>query len=572
MNSSSSSGSITGNQQVLHIRSDVFEHAVFPTPAKLTLIHLVNLFGSLNQVANSEKKITLEQFKEHIQKHTTNINEKDAEIYFLTYKMVTEDDISFVIQAAKKQSTSSTIQQQQIQMPTLYADVRGLAVFFFLQLFSISARNQFSMDFRKSEFNTHFNEGFRGNLSHNFSPLNSPRSKTTRTTPQFSSEQQQAIYYIRFNIKSILKLLCNDINNEDCLLTAQDFNVLQLILKPEINQLNKITLPSSFQTSKLAQLSQPPTLSQYSGKFNVVNRVNMHTLSEYISTSISTNEQAIDVIYIQGLTKSVMCKDEKFCADQDLRILNCEDSYIYIDAAVQSLSVTNCTNTTIFISAVNKICTIDKSENLTITVASNFLRIGNTIDSTVYYYGSYYPVLYGDNRSVTLAPNNANYLDLFERMKQSKIPLNYKSSLNFASPIVMNQNQAMSYTILSTKEFFPINLPPQFKPVSHSQVQTFEQILSPQFEKYLIDQKNNQQETVSTNMIIPLLAPNDYRDQVIQRFKLYTDYQGMLKNSGLSDSQSRHLQNAIQGYFREWMVQTGQIKPISDLVKMINQD
>lgn len=97
--------------------------------------------------------------------------------------------------------------------------------------------------------------------------------------------------------------------------------------------------------------------------------------------------------------------------------MNCEDSYIYIDAAVLSLSVTNCTNTTVFISSVNKMCTIDKCENLTITVASNFLRIGNTIDSTIYYYGSYYPVLYGDNRSVILAPNNANLLDLFERMR-----------------------------------------------------------------------------------------------------------------------------------------------------------
>lgn len=187
----------------------------------------------------------------------------------------------------------------------------------------------------------------------------------------------------------------------------------------------------------------------------------MNSLSEFISSSLSLNENAsnnptktnqtlhnyvlkfkkkADIVYIQGLTKSVMCKDEKSCGGQDLRILNCEDSYIYIDAAVLSLSVTNCMNTTIFIAAVTKICTIDKSENLTITVASNFLRIGNTIDSTIYYYGSYYPVLYGDNRSVTLAPNNANYIDLFERMKQAKIPLMYKSSLNFASPIVMNQN------------------------------------------------------------------------------------------------------------------------------------
>lgn len=166
-------------------------------------------------------------------KHTTNISEKDAEIYFLSYKLITEDDLTFLTAVARK---SQGPQQGQLTPQStntnLTADVRGLAVFVFLQLFSISVRHNFSIDFRKSEFNT---EGFRGNLSHGFSPLNSPRSKTTRTTPQFASEQQQAIYYIRYNIKTILKLLSNDINNEDCLISASDFNLLSLILKPEIS-------------------------------------------------------------------------------------------------------------------------------------------------------------------------------------------------------------------------------------------------------------------------------------------------------------------------------------------------
>jgi len=35
-------------------------------------------------------------------KHTTNISEKDAEIYFLSYKLVTEDDLSFLTAAIKK--------------------------------------------------------------------------------------------------------------------------------------------------------------------------------------------------------------------------------------------------------------------------------------------------------------------------------------------------------------------------------------------------------------------------------------------------------------------------------------
>jgi hypothetical protein len=112
-----------------------------------------------------------------------------------------------------------------------------------------------------------------------------------------------------------------------------------------------------------------------------------------------------------------MNKDEKTCKMKDVKIMHCEESYIYIDGAVSSVSIVNCANTTIFVAAVNKVCTIEKCENLNVTLAANFLRIGNTVDSTIYYYGSYNPILYGDNRSIILAPNNANYSEYLERLK-----------------------------------------------------------------------------------------------------------------------------------------------------------
>jgi hypothetical protein len=91
----------------------------------------------------------------------------------------------------------------------------------------------------------------------------------------------------------------------------------------------------------------------------------------------------VDVVAINGLTKSVMNRDEKSCKAKDVRIINCEDSYIYIDSSVLSLSITNCVNTSIFIAAVSKVCTIEKCENVTVTVAANFLRVGNSVDSTI---------------------------------------------------------------------------------------------------------------------------------------------------------------------------------------------
>ena len=73
----------------------------------------------------------------------------------------------------------------------------------------------------------------------------------------------------------------------------------------------------------------------------------------------------------------------------EIKIIGCEESVIYIDACVKFLSIMNCQKCTIYVSAVSRVTTIDKCEKTKVTIASNFLRIGNTIDSTINYYGAY---------------------------------------------------------------------------------------------------------------------------------------------------------------------------------------
>jgi TBCC domain-containing protein 1 len=89
---------------------------------------------------------------------------------------------------------------------------------------------------------------------------------------------------------------------------------------------------------------------------------------------------------MNGLNKCVTIKEPGQLQNKDVRIIGCEDSYIYVDSNVSYLQISNCVNCTITIAAVNKTCSIDKCENVVICVASNFLKIGNIIDSTVHSY------------------------------------------------------------------------------------------------------------------------------------------------------------------------------------------
>jgi len=61
-----------------------------------------------------------------------------------------------------------------------------------------------------------------------------------------------------------------------------------------------------------------------------------------------------------------------------------------------------------------------KCENVNLTVATGLVRIGNCVDSTVNSYSHLGPpVVFGDTRSLTLAPHNASYPALKDLMHKA---------------------------------------------------------------------------------------------------------------------------------------------------------
>ena len=128
---------------------------------------------------------------------------------------------------------------------------------------------------------------------------------------------------------------------------------------------------------------------------------------------------------------------------KDVRLVCCEDSYLYIGTSVDCLQIQKCANCTIFVAAVSRVITIDKCENVTLCCAGSYLRIGNCVDCQVYSYTSLSaPVIYGDTRSLTLAPHNAGYPELQNTLVEAGI--NWKSTTgieqrysNFSKAVLM---------------------------------------------------------------------------------------------------------------------------------------
>ena len=75
------------------------------------------------------------------------------------------------------------------------------------------------------------------------------------------------------------------------------------------------------------------------------------------------------------------------------------------------------------VAAVNKTCSLDKCENVVLCVASQYLRIGNSVDCTVHSYTNLCPpIIYGDTRMLITAPHNVAYYEIFNHLKNANIP------------------------------------------------------------------------------------------------------------------------------------------------------
>jgi len=553
----------------LLIKLDVFDHGIFPLPPKLQQQNIIPLFRDLGQFSNSNYIIKLEQFKTKVEQNSINLTSSDAEIIFLFYKLFSESDWSFLSLFASPSKTN--------EKNNLGCDVRGLSIFFFLQLFSSSSTRHY-LEKKPKEFsasfcgtsggmvslNNQFNEGILNktsnssgspllNMNNNisFSPLNSPRTKTIRMF-NYSGENQNIFSYLKFNMKNMLKLITNEpISSEaDTMVTLQDIEPLAIFLTSE--QKSNKQSPLSFAFSMIFK--------------NMAHKLNINVVSEWIGNNMIIAESTDNTIVIQGLTKSVTLRDAETCLGKSLRISSCEDSYIYIDGCLENVYIMNCVNCSIFIACARKFCTVDKSENISLSVVANVLRIGNTIDSKIYFYGPVSPILFGDNRSIFLGPNNVNYVEFFDTLKKSGMHLSSKHTNNFKNPLVMNKDNNINLHIMSPKDFFPCILPNNYKILPFFLIKDLESMVAMKAP----DMKDSGDK--ESNLILPILAPIEYKEEVLNRYKKMNEMQNNIKNAGLNEEQSKNLHSLLQGYYKEWLMNTNAIKPITELIKLIDQE
>ena len=118
---------------------------------------------------------------------------------------------------------------------------------------------------------------------------------------------------------------------------------------------------------------------------------------------------------------SVQVKEENQCRGKDVKIIGYYNSEVFIDSSVRSLYIVGCASCTIYVASCERIAFVDKCEKISLTVTTNLLRVCNTVDSNIYYYGPAPIIMTGENRSVYLGPNNSTSPDLRVHMKAANV-------------------------------------------------------------------------------------------------------------------------------------------------------
>lgn len=519
---------IAGEQRLL-VRSEVLDFGTLPLPLLDSLTPEQLLKGFDHWTAKPDSKLTADEIATILSQTIPNFGPKDAFVLFQLYKITVEGDISFL---------SITNPQAWSQ---LTVKARPFCMFLYLQSFRTKSESQSSWQ------NI---EGMKSlKTSSQFSPLNSPRSRSMRTTSAIDNTQNM-INFVKGAICSALLKIASGIRDfkskEPTKITPGAFEHLHCLLR---------TYPNDKEPAQ--------SLGDFLGKdtdYNTVTAlIDHHIASAEIETTMN----------IYKMTNSVAVEDQTFCKKPILKIHSCEDSFIYINAAVEYVSISNCTNCTIYVAAVKKICSVDKCERINLTCSTNLLRVGNTIDSKFNFFSTSEPILFGDNKSLVMGPNNANSFEMIDKMKKAEIPIVAKSMLNFNGWHIFYTFAGFANTTISTespKEFHHLVLPDEhFTPVPVNLALNLQTLST--MDKSTLASKCFE---YTGTLIVPFLAPQEYKDKIIEKDNKMKDFREKMAKAGLSPEQMKVLKNGIQAHFLKWLTARPEHKELLEVLKYVN--
>lgn len=268
-------------------------------------------------------------------------------------------------------------------------------------------------------------------------------------------------------------------------------------------------------------------------------------MADACTTSIKASPSARGPSFIEGISKSSLLKQASDLKGPSVKVLNCQDSVIYILAPLRYATIYGCSDTTIVLGAVGKAVKVEHCERVHVITAAKRICIANCRECVFFLAVNQRPLMVGDNHKLQVAPYNTFYSQLEQHMNEVGV----EATINrWDEPLalgVVDPHDTLSH---------PAG-------VSDVQTESAARLDPDQFTNFLIPNWFGGESSGSTKDN-PFQLPDVYLMAQQRNQKNLGEIKQLLREAPLEETRKRELSSALHAYFKDWLYASGNIRQL----------
>jgi len=234
-------------------------------------------------------------------------------------------------------------------------------------------------------------------------------------------------------------------------------------------------------------------------------------------------------------------------ATTPLLITNLKHCYVYILACLAEITITECMDSVI-VAGVARTVTLENCVRCTVISITKSLKIQGCADSVVYMCVNTRPVLMMGNANLTLAPYNSFYSQLDAHIQQMGLKTGVKENL---------WNAPMDFT--KTRSTTSLLMPHKVNSLEEKQARSYSIMDPDEYTPFVVPFQ-----LPGSTKANPVELPVEYAQALQRKARKINSIKDLIESA--PDGAKEDLRREIEEKFREWLVVSGNIDQVNDLI------
>ena len=243
----------------------------------------------------------------------------------------------------------------------------------------------------------------------------------------------------------------------------------------------------------------------------------------------------------------------------DLHIAHCYNSTLYMLQPYRFCTIACSSDCTIVVGAVGGVISLETCERVKVIVCCKQLRVRNCLDCSFNLFTPLQPLLIGDNRSLEFGPYNTNYGLLLKHLSAAQLIKNGNEDDVCFSDNIWKQprdinttnNHHVSFKLTPPAAFYPFAIPLGDDSGSEMLCLPGKWSGIPLPEEYASSLRTRANDVNETRNFIKSVA---------------FEQENEIAHANSTRGEVDKLEGVVQSAFRDWLVSSGQVREIADLI------